>query len=85
MRRSQLFDTIIRESNIGKPGIWIYLIGDRRRYGRFRMLPAGTDEDSNDGFAPIQRAYIKNMIEFLLNCSNNDIDMEQFLSIKILS
>lgn len=44
-----------RESNIGKPGVWIYLIGDRRRYGRFRITPAGTEDDFEESFAPVQR------------------------------
>ncbi len=48
---------INRESNIGKPGVWIYLIGDRRRYGRFRIIPAGNDDEIEEVFAPVQRKY----------------------------
>jgi len=48
---------INRESNIGKPGVWIYLIGDRRRYGRFRITPAGNEDDIEEFFAPVQRKY----------------------------
>lgn len=48
-------DFMIRESNIGKPGVWVYLIGDKRRYGRFRILAAGNDDGSDDVFAPVQR------------------------------
>jgi hypothetical protein len=48
---------INRESNIGKPGVWIYLIGDRRRYGRFRITSAGNEDDIEEVFAPVQRKY----------------------------
>ncbi len=46
---------INRESNVGKPGVWIYLIGDRRRYGKFRITSAGNEDDSEEVFAPVQR------------------------------
>ena len=46
---------IPRESNMGKPGVWIYLVGDRRRYGRFRILPAGSVDDSDDALTPARR------------------------------
>jgi len=44
-----------RESNIGKAGAWIYLIGDRRRYGRFRITSAGNDEYQEESIVPVQR------------------------------
>jgi hypothetical protein len=45
-----------RESNIGKAGVWIYLIGDRRRYEKFRIKSAGSDDDDDEeGFVPEQR------------------------------
>jgi hypothetical protein len=50
-------NVVNRESNIGKPGVWIYLIGDRRRYGRFRIIPAGNDDEIEEIFAPVQRNY----------------------------
>ena len=40
---------------MGKPGVWIYLVGDRRRYGRFRILPAGSVDDSDDALTPARR------------------------------
>jgi hypothetical protein len=45
---------INRESNIGKAGVWVYLIGDRRRYGRFRITPAGSEEDQEEIVSPVQ-------------------------------
>lgn len=46
-----------RESNIGKPGAWVYLIGDRRRYGRFRITSAGNGDEVEEILAPVQRNY----------------------------
>ncbi|CAF1364989.1 unnamed protein product, partial [Adineta ricciae] len=45
---------LARDSNIGKPGVWVYLIGDRRRYGRFRITPAGSEDDAEEVLVPVQ-------------------------------
>ena len=47
-------DEMNRDSNIGKPGVWVYLIGDRRRYGRFRITPAGSEDDTEEVLVPVQ-------------------------------
>lgn len=44
-----------RDSNVGKPGVWVYLIGDRRRYGRFRIVTPGSTDDINDSSEEFQR------------------------------
>lgn len=49
---------INRESNIGKPGVWIYLIGDRRRYGKFRITSAGSEDAYEEVFTPVQCIFI---------------------------
>ncbi|CAF3615117.1 unnamed protein product [Adineta steineri] len=56
---------LAKESNIGKPGVWIYLIGDRRRYGRFRITPAGSEDDVEEVLSPVESHYSSNIYQHL--------------------
>lgn len=54
---------LARESNIGKAGVWVYLVGDRRRYGRFRVTSAGNDDYQEESIVPVQPPYSSNMFQ----------------------
>ncbi|UJR28460.1 hypothetical protein I4U23_009700 [Adineta vaga] len=54
---------LAKDSNIGKAGVWIYLIGDRRRYGRFRITPAGSADEVEEVLVPVQSPYSSNIYQ----------------------